>query len=123
MKRLGLALVLAAACSKCEAPPEPAPAPAPPPAAAPEPPPGPLRLPPAFPSTFPIYPGAELLSAASSDRNGRRTLYATWQTSDPLAKVNAFYQKVDAGTHLETVDITIVPDGALTSIRVAVRLR
>ena len=44
-----------------------------------------------FPSDFPIYTGARLVSAGSFTSNGTSTAGMDWETLDSVDKVQAFY--------------------------------
>ena len=50
-----------------------------------------VSIPSGFPADVPIYPGARLTAAASFTGTGQTTWGMNWETSDSVAKVQAFY--------------------------------
>jgi hypothetical protein len=57
-----------------------------------------VAMPASFPADFPIYPQARLTAAAPFASSGQVAWGMEWQTTDPQAKVAAFYTKqLDSG--------------------------
>ena len=50
-----------------------------------------VEMPPGFPSDVPIYPKARLTAWANFTSTGEVSWGMEWETSDPMAKVQAFY--------------------------------
>ena len=51
-----------------------------------------VSIPPGFPSDVPVYSHARLTAGASFASNGQVAWGMEWETADPVAKVQAYYQ-------------------------------